>query len=190
MTSQARCAAGAATTTYTRTSKPNDTSGHVGLRDGAHASSAAALRGTCAARGHRPTLCRRAPSLRRAGSRSGRRALAATSQDRCEIFPDVPTFVEQGFADTVANQWAGTLAPAGTASAIIAKLSAAFNAALSDADVRRRLAQAGVTPLPEQPRGIRPLPQGGDGALGKARPRQGHQRRIGAEIQLITEVRG
>jgi tripartite-type tricarboxylate transporter receptor subunit TctC len=66
------------------------------------------------------------------------KALAATSQDRSDIFPDVPTFVEQGFADTIANQWAGTLAPAGTA----------FNAALTDVDVRRKLAQAGVTPSP------------------------------------------
>ena len=40
------------------------------------------------------------------------KALAATSRERSDIFPDVPTFVEQGFADTVANQWAGTLAPA------------------------------------------------------------------------------
>ena len=79
------------------------------------------------------------------------RALAATSKQRSDIFPDVPTFVEQGFADTVANQWAGILAPAGTAPAVIAKLSAAFNAALTDADVRRRLAQAGVTPSPSTP---------------------------------------
>jgi tripartite-type tricarboxylate transporter receptor subunit TctC len=50
----------------------------------------------------------------------------------------VPTFLEQGFPDTVANQWAGTLAPAGTAPAVIAKLSGAFHAALNDADVRRR----------------------------------------------------
>jgi tripartite-type tricarboxylate transporter receptor subunit TctC len=63
----------------------------------------------------------------------------------------VPTFVEQGFADTVANQWAGTLAPAGTAPAVIAKLHAGFNVALTDADVRRRLAQAGVTPSPSTP---------------------------------------
>jgi tripartite-type tricarboxylate transporter receptor subunit TctC len=79
------------------------------------------------------------------------KALAATSQDRSDIFPDVPTFAEQGFADTVANQWAGTLAPAGTAPAVISKLSTAFNAALSDADVRRKLAQAGVTPSPSTP---------------------------------------
>src|SRR5437660_5909485 len=57
------------------------------------------------------------------------KALAATSQDRSDIFPDVPTFVEQGFADTVADQWAGTLAPASTAPAVIAKLNGAFNAA-------------------------------------------------------------
>lgn len=79
------------------------------------------------------------------------KALAATSQERSAIFPDVPTFLEQGFPDTVANQWAGTLAPAGTAPAIIAKLSGAFHAALTDADVRRRLAQAGVTASPSMP---------------------------------------
>jgi tripartite-type tricarboxylate transporter receptor subunit TctC len=43
------------------------------------------------------------------------KALAATSQNRSEIFPDVPTFIEQGFADTVGNQWAGVLAPAPSA---------------------------------------------------------------------------
>jgi tripartite-type tricarboxylate transporter receptor subunit TctC len=79
------------------------------------------------------------------------KALAATSQDRSDIFPDVPTFVEQGFPDTVANQWAGTLAPAGTTPAVISKLSAAFTAALIDAGVRGRLAQAGVTPSPSSP---------------------------------------
>jgi tripartite-type tricarboxylate transporter receptor subunit TctC len=63
----------------------------------------------------------------------------------------VPTFVEQGFADTVANQWAGILAPALTPPAVIARLSAALNAALSDADVRNKLAQAGVTPSPGTP---------------------------------------
>src|SRR5207244_6590546 len=52
------------------------------------------------------------------------KALAATSQDRSDIFPDLPTFVEQGFADTVANQWAGTLAPAGTSPAVIVNLNA------------------------------------------------------------------
>ena len=76
------------------------------------------------------------------------KALAATSQERSEIFPDVPTFVEQGFADTVANQWAGILAPATTPPALIAKLNAAEVAALEDPEVRGKLQQAGVTPSP------------------------------------------
>jgi tripartite-type tricarboxylate transporter receptor subunit TctC len=79
------------------------------------------------------------------------KALAATSQDRSDIFPDVPTFIEQGFTDTVANQWAGTLAPAGTPGAVITKLNRAFNAALTDGDIRQRLAQVGVTPAPSTP---------------------------------------
>src|SRR3989442_1718044 len=79
------------------------------------------------------------------------KALAATSQERSEIFPEVPTFVEQGFADTVGNQWAGILAPALTPPAVIAKLNAALVGALTDPDVRGKLAQAGVTPSPSTP---------------------------------------
>src|SRR5262245_13119129 len=79
------------------------------------------------------------------------KALAATSQDRSDIFPEVPTFVEQGFPDTIANQWAGTLAPAATPPTVIAKLNAAFNGALTNVDVSRKLAQAGVTPSPSTP---------------------------------------
>jgi tripartite-type tricarboxylate transporter receptor subunit TctC len=79
------------------------------------------------------------------------KALAATSSERSELFPDVPTFVEQGFAGTVADQWAGVLAPARTPAPVVAKLSAALQAALNDADLRARLAEAGVTPWPSTP---------------------------------------
>jgi tripartite-type tricarboxylate transporter receptor subunit TctC len=76
------------------------------------------------------------------------KALAATSPQRSEIFPDVPTFLEQGFADTVGTQWAGVLAPKATPPAVIAKLNAAQVAVLNDPDVRGRLKDAGVTPSP------------------------------------------
>jgi len=79
------------------------------------------------------------------------RALAATSSQRSEAFPDVPTFGEQGFPDTVANQWAGILAPAHVPLPAITKLNAALNAALDDADIRTKLAQVGVTPSPGTP---------------------------------------
>jgi len=74
--------------------------------------------------------------------------LAATSKRRSEIFPDVPTFVEQGYADAVANQWAGVLAPAKTPRAAIAKLNAAIVAAMTDPALRAKLRETGVTPAP------------------------------------------
>lgn len=77
--------------------------------------------------------------------------LAATSGARSEIFPDVPTFVEQGFADAVADQWAGVLAPARTPPAIVARLNAAIVAAMNDADMRAKLAASGVTPAADTP---------------------------------------
>jgi tripartite-type tricarboxylate transporter receptor subunit TctC len=91
------------------------------------------------------------PTIIRQVQAGNLKALAATSKQRSDIFPDVPTFVEQGFADTVANQWAGTLAPANTPPAVIAKLHAAFDGALNDPQVRAKLKAAGVTPSPSTP---------------------------------------
>jgi tripartite-type tricarboxylate transporter receptor subunit TctC len=82
------------------------------------------------------------------------RALAATSSQRSEAFPDVPTFAEEGFPDTVANQWAGILAPAHTPPPAVTRLNAALNAALDDSDIRGKLAQVGVTPSPGTPEGF------------------------------------
>src|SRR5215210_1859939 len=79
------------------------------------------------------------------------KALGATSQERSELFPDVPTLVEQGFPDTVADQWGAVLAPAKTRPAIIAKLNAAMLAALNDPELRGKLTQAGVIPAPSSP---------------------------------------
>ena len=79
------------------------------------------------------------------------KVLAATSQQRSDIFPAVPTLVEQGFADAVADQWAGVLAPARTPPAVIARLNAGLVAVLRDPEVRAKLAQSGVTPSPSTP---------------------------------------
>lgn len=49
-------------------------------------------------------------------------ALAITSEKRHPLFPDVPTFREQGM-DLVAEEWFGLLAPKGTPKEIIEKLS-------------------------------------------------------------------
>ena len=79
------------------------------------------------------------------------KALAATSTERSDIFPDVPTFVEQGFAGVVGDNWAGVLAPAGTPQPVIAKFNAALVTALNDPELRTRLHNAGTTPAPSTP---------------------------------------
>jgi tripartite-type tricarboxylate transporter receptor subunit TctC len=79
------------------------------------------------------------------------KALAATSPRRSDIFPDVPTFVEQGYPDVVADQWAGVLAPAQTPAGIVARLNAGIVTVMSDASVRARLALTGTVPTPDSP---------------------------------------
>lgn len=77
--------------------------------------------------------------------------IGADSAARSEVLPDVPTFSEQGYPDVVADNWAGLLAPARTPAAVVAKLNGAFNAAVADPDVRRKLAENGVSPLSGTP---------------------------------------
>jgi tripartite-type tricarboxylate transporter receptor subunit TctC len=79
------------------------------------------------------------------------KALATTSKERSDIFPNVPTFVEQGFAGVVGDNWDGVLAPAGTPQAVIAKFNAALVAALNDPGLRARLHESGTTPSPSSP---------------------------------------
>jgi tripartite-type tricarboxylate transporter receptor subunit TctC len=79
------------------------------------------------------------------------RPLAATSAVRSPIFPDVPTFVEQGFADTVGDNWAGVLAPSGTPAPVITKINAAMVAALDDPALRARLTETGTLPASSSP---------------------------------------
>jgi tripartite-type tricarboxylate transporter receptor subunit TctC len=79
------------------------------------------------------------------------KALGTSSKDRSDIFPDVPTFVEQGFAGAIGDNWAGVLAPAGTPAPVIAKFNAAMVAALKAPDLRAQLRASGTTPAPSSP---------------------------------------
>jgi len=75
------------------------------------------------------------------------RALATTSATRIEQMPDVPTVVESGFKDFVADIWYGAVAPAKTPTATIAQLAALFTAALQAPDVKTKLAAQGQFPV-------------------------------------------
>lgn len=79
------------------------------------------------------------------------RALAATSEVRQVQAPDVPTAVEQGAKDVVANSWFGFFGPAKLPVPIRDKLSAALTGALRDPDIAKKLLDAGLTPAPMAP---------------------------------------
>ncbi|HEY4920719.1 MAG TPA: tripartite tricarboxylate transporter substrate binding protein [Xanthobacteraceae bacterium] len=79
------------------------------------------------------------------------KALAIAAEQRNPVLPDVPTLAEEGYADTVTNNWYGLLAPAKTPPAIIARLNRAMRAALADQDVRQKLVNVGAVPAPTTP---------------------------------------
>lgn len=72
------------------------------------------------------------------------RALAVTGARRAPLLPDVPTWQEEGVPGAnVINYW-GIVAPAGTPSAVVARLNADVNRVLAQPDVRERLAREGA----------------------------------------------
>jgi tripartite-type tricarboxylate transporter receptor subunit TctC len=72
------------------------------------------------------------------------RYLGLTGASRLKQLPDVPTFAEQGMPGFEAYSWWGLLAPAGTPSAVIAKLNSRLNAALELPEIRKQLIAEGV----------------------------------------------
>ncbi len=77
--------------------------------------------------------------------KSGRiKLLAVTSKQRAKALPDVPALAELGFPFMDITQWFGAVAPAGTPAEVIAKLSAAYNKALTDPVVKQRLFDAAL----------------------------------------------
>jgi tripartite-type tricarboxylate transporter receptor subunit TctC len=78
-------------------------------------------------------------------------ALGIMSAARSDVLPEVPTMVELGFPDTIAENWQGLLAPVKTPHATIARLNRVFVDAVSDHDIRHRLNENGVTVSPSSP---------------------------------------
>ena len=74
--------------------------------------------------------------------------LGAAADARNTVLPDVSTLAEQGFANTVADNWYGLLAPAMTPPAVIAKLHDAVVAGINAPEVHEKLVQSGAVPAP------------------------------------------
>ena len=85
-------------------------------------------------------------------AKAGRiRILAVTTAQRVPAAPEIPTVAEQGFPGYVAAPWAGFFAPHGTPAAVVAKLSDDLIWALTQPDVRQRMADGGSTIVASRP---------------------------------------
>jgi len=77
------------------------------------------------------------------------RALAVTSPHRIAEISDVPTMDELGYPGMPPDSWQAIVAPAGTPSAIVAKINKAVNEGLATAAVRDRILALGGEPQPK-----------------------------------------
>jgi tripartite-type tricarboxylate transporter receptor subunit TctC len=71
------------------------------------------------------------------------RVIGAISDGRSKYFPDVPTLAEQGFAEAQVTPWFGVVVPAATPQPVVARISAALEAALATSDIQQKLDTAG-----------------------------------------------
>lgn len=75
------------------------------------------------------------------------RLLAQSMEARSSSLPDVPTFQEAGVKGVILDQWIGVFVPAGTPSAIIARLNAEMANAITNAAIRESFLQSGQEPV-------------------------------------------
>jgi tripartite-type tricarboxylate transporter receptor subunit TctC len=75
------------------------------------------------------------------------RAYAATTPQRVESLPNLPTAAEGGLPGFEVSVWHGLYAPRNTPRPIVDRLNAALLKALADANVGRRFADLGTTPV-------------------------------------------
>jgi tripartite-type tricarboxylate transporter receptor subunit TctC len=75
------------------------------------------------------------------------RFLAQSTKMRSQSLPDVPTFEEAGMNGIVLETWYGAFVPPGTPGAVIARLNAEMNRAVSDPAVRDSLLQTATEPV-------------------------------------------
>ena len=75
------------------------------------------------------------------------KAYAITSPERNDALPDVPTTTEGGLPDVQVRVWHGLYVPADTPDEIVAALTAALQAALTDQNVIDKFADLGTVPV-------------------------------------------
>jgi tripartite-type tricarboxylate transporter receptor subunit TctC len=80
-------------------------------------------------------------------------ALAVTTSNRLDKFPDIPTMIEAGLPGYEVATWYGFILRSGTPPDVIRQINQAFNKAINDPEVRSRMDALGINLLggtPEQ----------------------------------------
>jgi tripartite-type tricarboxylate transporter receptor subunit TctC len=77
--------------------------------------------------------------------------LAAVSDTRNPMLPNVPTLAELGYPNTQADNWYALLAPAKTPTSIVDKLNAAVAEIVADPEVKKKLVESGAIPATNTP---------------------------------------
>lgn len=78
-------------------------------------------------------------------------ALSVTTPKRTPALPDVPTSLEQGYANSDYTFWTGMFLPSKTPREIVERLHQETLKALSSPNVADRLKQQGIDPMPVKP---------------------------------------
>jgi tripartite-type tricarboxylate transporter receptor subunit TctC len=82
------------------------------------------------------------------------RLLVTSGKERSLSAPELPTFVESGYADLVGEGWLGLYAPPKTPLPITSALSAEVSAILALPEVRNRIVAIGMEPRATTPAGL------------------------------------
>jgi tripartite-type tricarboxylate transporter receptor subunit TctC len=79
------------------------------------------------------------------------RALAITSKERSELFPDIATFIQGGLPQVDASTINGLIAPLGTPDDYVKRVNAAVNQALKTPELQAKLKQQGFVTVGGSP---------------------------------------
>lgn len=79
------------------------------------------------------------------------RLIGVAGQQRLEVLPDTPTFIEQGLKGFTGSTWAGVLAPTGTPQDLVQRLSAEIAQIVRQDDVKVRFSAMGTVPVGSTP---------------------------------------
>jgi tripartite-type tricarboxylate transporter receptor subunit TctC len=85
------------------------------------------------------------------------KGLAVTHANRNPALPDIPTIAEAGVPGGESGSWIALLGPAGTPTAVIAKVAADVKEAVASADLREKLIAQGAVPRSSTPAELQAL---------------------------------